>query len=208
MSEHIVSPRIYIAVFLSLTPFGFGFREQLFTSWVGLRGAVPIFLALFPYFAGIDQGRSYFNIAFFVVLISLLLQGWSIPWVARALGLALPPEPEAAPRLDVDLVRARPLDGDFRPRGHAVGIRQALAQQGRGGNEKRAGPPSPAGTAGVREAALGPIWTGRPFDRERARPPRTARPSHRSKALSQIFALSRERLDRHNSPSRPTTERR
>ena len=94
-----------VAVFLSLTPFGFSLREQLFASWVGLRGAVPIFLALFPFMAGIDQGRIYFNLAFFVVLISLLLQGWSIPWVARVLGLALPPQPEAAPRLDVDLIR-------------------------------------------------------------------------------------------------------
>lgn len=94
-----------VAVFACLWPFGFNWREQLFVAWVGLRGAVPIFLGLFPLLEGVDQSRQYFNGTFVVVLVSLLLQGWSIPLAARRLRLALPPEPEAAPRLDVDLVR-------------------------------------------------------------------------------------------------------
>ena len=92
------------AVMLCLAPFGFTFREQLFVSWVGLRGAVPIFLALFPFLASLDPERLYFKVAFVVVLVSLTVQGWSMPLVARWLGVALPPEPEPAPRLDVDLI--------------------------------------------------------------------------------------------------------
>jgi cell volume regulation protein A len=92
------------AVMLCLAPFGFTLREQAFVSWVGLRGAVPIFLALFPFLAGLDPERLYFKIAFVVVLASLMVQGWTMPLVARLLGLALPPEPEPAPRLDVDLI--------------------------------------------------------------------------------------------------------
>jgi len=100
-----------VAVMLSLTPFGFSLREQLFVSWVGLRGAVPIFLALIPFLAGLDEQRAYFNVAFVVVLVSLAVQGWTIPFVARVLGLALPPEPEPALRLDVDLIHS--LDRDL-----------------------------------------------------------------------------------------------
>ncbi len=94
-----------LATVICLTPFRFPVREQAFTAWVGLRGAVPIFLALFPFLEGFDRSGQAFNIAFVVVLISLLLQGWTIPWVARRLHVALPPEPEAASRLDLDLAR-------------------------------------------------------------------------------------------------------
>jgi cell volume regulation protein A len=94
-----------VATFVCLTPFRFPLREQLFTAWVGLRGAVPIFLALFPFLEGFDRSGQAFNIAFVVVLVSLLLQGWTIPWVGRRLHVALPPEPEAATRLDLDLAR-------------------------------------------------------------------------------------------------------
>ena len=92
------------AVLLSLAPFGFTLREQLFVSWVGLRGAVPIFLALFPFLALLDPDRVLFGIAFVVVLVSLTVQGWTMPLAARLLGVALPPAPEPAPRLDVDLI--------------------------------------------------------------------------------------------------------
>lgn len=93
------------AVALCLSPFGFSWREQAFAAWVGLRGAVPIFLALFPLLAGIDNARSYFNIAFVVVIVSLAIQGWSLPWMARWLGVALSPRPEEADKVDLDAMR-------------------------------------------------------------------------------------------------------
>lgn len=82
-----------LAVFLSLLPFHFPKRDQLFISWVGLRGAVPIILALIPWIAGVADSALYFNVAFFVVIISLLVQGWSIAPVARWLKLEVPKEP-------------------------------------------------------------------------------------------------------------------
>jgi potassium/hydrogen antiporter len=81
-----------LAVWLSLLPFYFPWREQLFISWVGLRGAVPIVLATFPVLGGVDDGQLYFNIAFFVVLASLLIQGWTVAPLAEKLQLRLPRE--------------------------------------------------------------------------------------------------------------------
>jgi potassium/hydrogen antiporter len=79
-----------LAVWLCLLPFHFTARETWFIAWVGLRGAVPIVLALFPLLAGTPQAALMFNIAFVVVLSSLLIQGTTIGWVARQLGMALP----------------------------------------------------------------------------------------------------------------------
>jgi cell volume regulation protein A len=79
-----------LAVWLCLWPFRFTPRETWFISWVGLRGAVPIVLALFPLLAGTPQAGLLFNIAFVVVLASLLLQGTTIGLVARRLGVAMP----------------------------------------------------------------------------------------------------------------------
>lgn len=78
------------AVALCLAPLRFGAREIGFVSWVGLRGAVPIVLALFPVIAGVDDERALFDVAFVVVLASLLLQGTTIPWAARRSRVALP----------------------------------------------------------------------------------------------------------------------
>jgi len=79
-----------VAVWLCLWPFRFTPRETWFISWVGLRGAVPIVLALFPLMAGIPGAALLFNLAFVVVLVSLLVQGTTIGLVARRLGVALP----------------------------------------------------------------------------------------------------------------------
>lgn len=81
-----------IAVVLSLLPFHFPAREQVFISWVGLRGAVPIVLATFPMLGGLEGARIYFNVAFFVVLTSLTFQGWTVAPLARWMRLRLPRE--------------------------------------------------------------------------------------------------------------------
>ncbi len=81
-----------LAVWISLLPFYFPWREQMFIGWVGLRGAVPIVLATFPVLGGVEGGQLYFNIAFFVVLASLLIQGWTVAPLAEKLRLKLPRE--------------------------------------------------------------------------------------------------------------------
>jgi cell volume regulation protein A len=79
-----------VAVWLCLLPFRYTTRETWYISWVGLRGAVPIVLALFPLLAGTPQAGLLFNIAFMVVLVSLLTQGSTIALMARKLGVAMP----------------------------------------------------------------------------------------------------------------------
>ena len=75
-----------ISVFLCLAPFrSFGWRAKLFVSWAGLRGAVPIVLATFPIVAGVEGAFGIFNIVFFVVLLSSVIQGPTINWAARRL---------------------------------------------------------------------------------------------------------------------------
>lgn len=92
-----------VAVAISLLPFRFTWTEKAFIAWVGLRGAVPIFLASIPVIAGLPNGTQYFNVAFVVVLSSLLIQGWTVAPAARLLGLVLPPAPEAPVRHDIEL---------------------------------------------------------------------------------------------------------
>ena len=92
-----------LAVVISLLPFRMPWREQLFISWVGLRGAVPVVLALFPLIYGADHARLYFNIAFFIVLVSLVLQGWTIGPAARWLRLEIPPVTEPLQRVTLDI---------------------------------------------------------------------------------------------------------
>ena len=80
------------SVFIALAATKFHWKEKLFISWVGLRGSVPIILATFPLLAGIPQAELLFNLVFFIVLTSALLQGWSIPLAAHLLGLTRPAE--------------------------------------------------------------------------------------------------------------------
>jgi potassium/hydrogen antiporter len=76
-----------LSVFLSLALTRFSLREKLVVSWVGLRGAVPIVLATFPLLAGVPHAATIFNIVFFIVISSVLLQGMTIPQVASWLGV-------------------------------------------------------------------------------------------------------------------------
>jgi cell volume regulation protein A len=78
-----------VSVFISLAFAKLGFRHKLFISWVGLRGAVPIVPATFPLLAGLPNSELYFNVVFFTVLISVLVQGTTIGWVAKSLRLQI-----------------------------------------------------------------------------------------------------------------------
>lgn len=75
------------SVFLCLIPSRLNSQEKIFVAWGGLRGAVPIILATFPLAARIDDAPQLFNVVFFVVLISVLVQGLSLARVAHWLGL-------------------------------------------------------------------------------------------------------------------------
>jgi cell volume regulation protein A len=79
-----------IGVFVSLAFTKRSLREKVMVSWVGLRGAAPIILATFPYLAGISKADTVFHLVFFIVLTSVLIQGTSIPLVARWLGVDAP----------------------------------------------------------------------------------------------------------------------
>ncbi|MGF1645240.1 MAG: potassium/proton antiporter [Thiotrichales bacterium] len=92
-----------IAVWFSLLPFHFNWREILFMAWVGLRGAVPIVLALFPLMYGIDGAARFFEVAYVVVIVSLLIQGSSVSLAARLLKVEVPRSVEPRHRAHLDL---------------------------------------------------------------------------------------------------------
>lgn len=79
-----------VAVFLTMSAAPLSLRETTMVAWVGLRGAVPIVLATFPLVAGVPEANSIFHLVFFIVLTSVLVQGASIPLVARWLGVDKP----------------------------------------------------------------------------------------------------------------------
>ena len=91
------------AVFLCLAPFNFQWREKLFISWVGLRGAVAIFLASIPLLVGLPAAYLYFDVAFVVVLSSLLVQGWTVALAARKLDMAFTRHDPLPRRVELDL---------------------------------------------------------------------------------------------------------
>lgn len=116
-----------VAVFVTLLPLRFPARDTALVSWVGLRGAVPIILATFPLVAGLPQSDLVFNTVFFITIISVLVQGTTIPLAARLLGVAAPAPPSTAHLAELipegavtkDLVEMR-LPGTARAAGHSI----------------------------------------------------------------------------------------
>src|SRR5437763_12313139 len=92
-----------LAVFLCLAPFKFNWREKTFIAWTGLRGAVAIFLASIPMLIGLSKAYLYFDVAFVVVIVSLLVQGWTLTLAARRLRVSLPHSDRAPRRIELDL---------------------------------------------------------------------------------------------------------
>lgn len=78
-----------LVVFACLSPFGYTWREKVFAGWVGLRGAVPIILATYPVLLRVPGAGDLFNMVFFMVLVNTLIPGFTVPWVARWLGMEL-----------------------------------------------------------------------------------------------------------------------
>lgn len=92
-----------VAVWLCLLPFRFARNEAAFISWVGLRGAVSILLAITPILGGLENGRAIFNTAFIVVLVSLVVQGWTVGPLARRLGLIMPQKIGPLEKVELEL---------------------------------------------------------------------------------------------------------
>lgn len=114
-----------VAVTAILLPFGFAWREIGFLSWIGLKGAVPIILATYPLLFGLESGVLLFDVVFFVVLVSALTQGWSLPTVARRLGLERRVPPPAPVALEITSLKH--VEGDIID--YAVGPRSRAANR-------------------------------------------------------------------------------
>lgn len=100
-----------LAVWLGTLGMGLGWREKVLISWAGLRGAVPIVLATYPSAAGMPGGQDIFNLVFFAVLLSVLIQGSSLGALARMLKLTCPARP--APLYNLELVTMAQSDLDL-----------------------------------------------------------------------------------------------
>lgn len=92
-----------ISVFITLLPFNTNFRSKLYVSWVGLRGAVPIVFATYPFIYGVEKANMIFNIVFFISITSVLIQGTTLYRVGKWLHLILPES--IKPRTIVDMER-------------------------------------------------------------------------------------------------------
>lgn len=99
------------AVFLSTIRMNYSHKERIFLSWAGLKGAVPIILATFPLLAGIEDSHQIFNVVFFVVLTSALIQGTTIPMLANILRLNGPKK--TTPMQSLELVSLGKADAEM-----------------------------------------------------------------------------------------------
>ncbi|MCU7493689.1 MAG: potassium/proton antiporter [Ignavibacteria bacterium] len=100
-----------LSVFISMIFSKFSFREKLFISWVGLRGAVPIVLATFPLMYGVQGAGFFFSLVFFIVLTSALLQGWTINPMARLLKVDTPEV--KVPQSPIEFSQVEGMDADL-----------------------------------------------------------------------------------------------
>jgi cell volume regulation protein A len=92
-----------VAIWFCLLPFSFPRQENAFLSWVGLRGAVSILLAIVPLLGGLENAMVFFNSAFIIVLVSLLIQGWTTAPLARRLGLVVPARIGPVDKVELEL---------------------------------------------------------------------------------------------------------
>jgi cell volume regulation protein A len=92
-----------LAVFVCLWPFKLPVQESAFVSWVGLRGAVSILLAILPLRAGLEDGQTIFNVVFLMVIFSLLIQGWTVRLAALRLKLVDSPSGGMVDRMELEL---------------------------------------------------------------------------------------------------------
>lgn len=93
-----------IGVFVSLAFFKIRFRDKLFISWVGLRGAVPIVFATYPLLAGLPQANLIFHVVFFITLTSVLLQGTTLTALSKWLGISVPEKIRKPSPLEMELI--------------------------------------------------------------------------------------------------------
>lgn len=101
-----------LATALCLLPFRYQLKEIAYIGWVGLRGAVPVILALFPVLAGAPGAGHMFNTVFFIVVVNAFVPGVTVPWITRLLRLESgePPAPSAVLQIE----SLQPLSGELR----------------------------------------------------------------------------------------------
>jgi cell volume regulation protein A len=98
-------------VAVCLAPFRYPAREIAYVGWVGLRGAVPIVLAIIPLLAGVPEAQRLFNIVFVIVVVNAIVPGGTVAWVTRRLGMEADAPPP--PRAGLDIDSREPMDGEL-----------------------------------------------------------------------------------------------